>query len=157
MKRSVIVIFCLLPILFLAFFLNSYYRGKQPETSLLSFTAPQKGEQVTTGQLLTCRGKFQFNPRNTKLEQIHLWLFLMDRDGNLIRYWIQRPVTFNKDGSWKGAVNPVQGTFQIAAVLADPSTNKLFETWLAKGDVTKQYELPRGAQILATVEIKTNN
>jgi hypothetical protein len=155
MKRLGIVFFCLLMIFLFAIQANFCY-GAQPVTVKLSFTAPQKGQQVSLGQPFTCQGKFQCNPSNSKLNQIHIWLFLMDRDRTLNRYWIQKPVTLNQKGAWEGSVNPAQGTSQIAAVLADSSTDKLFKTWLAKGNVTKQYELPRGTQILATVGIKTS-
>lgn len=156
MKRFIIIVLCLLMIFLLAVQANFCY-GAKPVTVKLSFTAPQKGQQVGLGQPFTCKGKFQCNPRNTKLDQIHIWLFLMDRDGNLNRYWIQKPVTLTKKGDWEGTVSPAKGTFQVVAVLADLNTDKLFKTWKAKGNITKQYELPRGSQILVTVGIKTVN
>lgn len=154
MKRCFITISLLLVSFLFAIQANFCYSAK-PVTVKLSFTAPQKGQQLSPEQPFICQGKFQCDPRNTKPDQIHIWLFLVDRDGNLNRYWIQKPVTLNKKGLWEGAVSPVTGTFQVAAVFADPSTDKLFKTWLAKGTVSKQYELPRGARILATVGIKT--
>lgn len=155
MKRFVTVILCLLIVLFAAVQINICYGAKKPVTVKVSFTAPQKGQQLSAGRLFTCQGKFQCNPRNTQLNQIHIWLFLMDRDRKMNRYWIQKPVTLTKRGTWEGKIEPVKGTFQIAAVLADPSTDKLFRTWLSKGTVSMQYELPRGAQILTTVGVKT--
>ncbi|HEX3043906.1 MAG TPA: hypothetical protein VHY08_04055 [Bacillota bacterium] len=154
MKRIVTVIFCLLVILLFVVWANFCY-GAKPVTVKLSFTAPQKGQQLKEGLVFTCKGKFQCDPRNTKLNQIHIWLFLLDRDGNMNRYWIQKPVTLNNKGLWEGPIKPAKGTVQVAAVLADPNTDKLFKTWLSKGNVTKQYELPRGAQILTMVGVKT--
>jgi hypothetical protein len=154
MKRIIMMVFCLLMIFLLIVQANFCYSAK-PVTVKISFTAPQKGQQLRLGQPFTCQGKFQCEPRNTKLDQIHIWLFLMDRDGKLIRYWIQKPATLNKKGLWEGTVSPAAGTFQIATVLTDLSTDKMFKTWVKKGMIGKQYELPRGAQIMATVGIKT--
>jgi hypothetical protein len=154
MKRFVTVVLCLLMTFLLVVQANLCY-GAKPVTVKLSITAPKKGQQIKTGQSFTCQGKFQCNPRNTKLDQIHIWLFLVDRDGTLNRYWIQKPATLNKKGIWEGKIQPAKGTIQVAAVLADPNTDKLFKTWVAKGNISKQYELPRGAQILTTVGVKT--
>jgi hypothetical protein len=156
MKRFITVILSLLMVFSIAAFTNFCY-GAKPITVKLSFTAPQKGQQVKAGQAFTCKGKFQCNPRNTKLNQIHIWLFLMDRDGNLNRYWIQKPVTLNNKGLWEGSIKPTKGIFQAVAVLTDPNTDKLFKTWLAQGNVSQQYELPRGALILASVRVKTTS
>ncbi|MCL6591860.1 MAG: hypothetical protein K6U80_18160 [Firmicutes bacterium] len=154
MKRLLIPIF-LLPVSFLFAIQANFCYGARPVTVKLSFTAPQKGQQLKVGQPFTCQGKFQCDPRNAKLDQVHIWLFLLDRDGKLIRYWIQRPAALNKKGLWEGVVSPAKGAFQVAAVLADPSADKLFKTWIARGTVSMQYELPRGTQILAAVGVKT--
>lgn len=151
MRRFVIATFCLL-ILFSSQCIFSY-AAKQPTKGVtLSFTAPLKGQQITAGKPLLCKGTFKCYPASTALSKVYVWLVLMDvRQGC---YYIQRPVSLNKNGTWDGTLAFRKETPRVMAFSADASTDKLFKSWLAKGPIGKQYELPRGAQFLAAVDVK---
>jgi hypothetical protein len=150
MRRFVIATFCLL-VLFSSQCIFSY--ADKPVTNFtLSFTAPLKAQQVTAGKPLLCKGTFKKTAAITDLSKVNVWLFLMDvRQGC---YYIQRPVSLNKNGTWDGTLAFRKDTVRLLAFLTDASTDKLFKSWLAKGLTGKQYELPRGAQLLASVDVK---
>lgn len=149
MRRLITTFFCLL-ILFSSECIFLYAAG--PKNSVtLSFTAPQPGQQLIAGKPFLCKGTVKI-PANTDKSSVYVWLFLMDvRQGC---YYINRPVTLNKDGTWSATLAFRKDTPRLIALLADATTDKVFKTWLAKGQTGKQYELPRSTQILATVDVK---
>lgn len=150
MRRFVIATFCLLILLSTQCIFS--YAARPAVSVKLSFTAPLKGQRVTAGKPLLCKGSFKCSPANADLSKVYVWLFLMDvRQGC---YYIQKPVSLSKNGSWNGTLAFRKETARVIAMLADESTNKLFKSWLAKGLTGKQYELPRGAEFLASVDIK---
>jgi hypothetical protein len=120
--------------------------------STLSFTVPSKGQQVTAGRPILLKGTFQCNPANQDISKIYVWLFLMDtRQGC---YYIQRPVSLNKNGTWEATIAFRKDTPRVITVLADASADKLFKSWLAKGTTGKQYELPRSTKFLTAADVK---
>lgn len=150
MRRLITTFFCLL-VLLSSECIFLYAAG--PKNSVtFSFTAPQKGQQLVAGKPFLCKGTVKCNPANSDISALHVWFFLMDvRQGC---YYIQRPVSLNKDGTWAATLAFRKNTPRLIALLADPTTDKLFKSWLAKGQTGKQYELPRSTQILATVDVK---
>lgn len=153
MKRIIIFI-CgfLVLVLLTAPFIFSY--GKPPLKVKLSFTAPLKGQQVAAGQPFVCKGSCKCTPASTNLAGIHVWLFLTDTRQS--GFYIKGPVTLNKDGSWTGTLVFRKETPQVLAVLADKSVDRVFRSWLAKGLLKKQYELPQGVQFLGWVDVKVH-
>ena len=150
MRRLITTFFCLL-VLFSTECIFLYADG--PKSSVtLSFSAPQKSQKMTAGKPFACKGIVKTNPANSDKSKVYVWLVLMDVQQGC--YYIQRPVTINKDGSWAATLTFRKNTPRLIAVTADSSTDKLFKSWLAKNPITKQYELPRSTQILATVDIK---
>lgn len=150
MRRFVTATFCLLILLTTQCIFS--YAAKPTVSVTLSFTAPVKGQQLTARKPFVCKGSFKCSPKNTDLSKVYVWLFLMDvRQGC---YYIQRPVSLNKNGSWNGTIAFRKDLTRVIALLADPSTDKLFKSWLAKGITGKQYELPRGVQFLTSVDVK---
>lgn len=148
-RRFIISTFCLLILLTTQCIFS--YAAKPTVNVKLSFTAPQKGQRLTIGKPFVCKGSIKCSPANTDLSKVYVWLFLMDvREGC---YYIQRPVSVIKS-SWSGTIAFRKDTTRVIAILADTSTDKLFKSWLAKGFTGKQYELPRNAEFLTSVDIK---
>lgn len=150
MRRLITTFFCLL-VLLSSECIFLYAAGPKNNVTL-TFTAPQKGQKLTAGKPFVCKGTVKWNPVNSDKSEIYIWLFLKDvRQGC---YYIKRPVSLDKNGSWTATLAFRKDTTRLVAVLADSNTDKVFKSWLSKGKDVKQYELPRSTQFLAAVDVK---
>jgi len=151
MKRFITFVCSVLVLVLLTAPANFSYHAA-PVKVKLSFTAPLKGQLLISGQPFACKGSFRCSPATADLAGVHVWLFLTDTRQSC--YYIKRPVSLNRDGSWAGTLVFRKDQTKVLAVLADQSTDKLFRSWLAKGLLEKQYELPQGIQFLAGVDVR---
>lgn len=153
MRRLIVAIFCLL-VLFSSecIFVNATTELKTRVT--LSFTTPQQGQQITAGKPLMCKGTYKCNPANTNISKVYVWLFLVNVNARQGCYYIQKPVSIYKNGTWDATLTFRKDTTRAIAILADASTDKLFKSWLAKGMTGKRKELPRTTQFLGWVDVK---
>lgn len=153
MRRFIVAIFCLL-VLFSSECIVVNAAKEQKTRVTLSFTTPQKVQQITAGKPLKCKGTFKCTPANADISKVYVWLFLVDVRQRQGCYYIQKPVSIYKNGTWDATLTFRKDTTRAIAILTDASTNKLFKSWLAKGKTGKLNELPRTTQFLAWVDVK---
>jgi hypothetical protein len=119
-----------------------------------TFITPKENQHLKIeNKPFLCNGKYQCTSADTKLADIHVWLFLMD--DQLDGYYIQKAVILEQDGTWSGSIKPGPSIIKIVAVLADKTANTTFKTWIKNQEYGKHDELPDGATIIASRKIKT--
>lgn len=147
MKRLVIVLTIFLSIISL-----SYAQESKQQVSLnLSFIAPNEGQELPVAKPFRCKGNY--TPVDINTSTIHVWLFLMDEflDG----YYIQGPVLLLRNGTWDGRITPGERIVKLVAIQANDEAHKAFTSWLKNKTFGKQYELPKGTEIIATIDIRS--